>query len=1097
MSYFFKKSMLLLLLPIAKRGIVMKLKVPIIKTKFNPPLFKDSYIRRQQVMKKLDQVKHYPLTLLQAGAGYGKSATLSSLIHDHELMWSWYSIASQDDDFFPFFVHFIYSIRKQIPNFGSGLLQYLDEDLNLNYDSDLHFLCSELINELSLINDHFYIILDDFHHIENSKQIEKWFGILLEYLPDQIHLVISSRTKPTWDSFTRLYVKGNMLEIGKQHLLFTKEEIDVLFLENCEVELDEAELSKVYEMTEGWVIAIQMFQQQLNVDSLYTMNNLNVNSLEDLFRYLALEVYTKQPEDVKEFLLQTSSLDELSATVYQEVFGIKNAETFFQEVMKKNLFINHLGGNEYRYHALFKNFLQNKLKQDQYLYENIHKKIAKFLLKEGNYESAINHLLNIEDYDLLVHIIVEYGRDMVEKGKLEYLLNILANVPENIVDENYILYLYKADIYRYQCRYEWALATYDKTEQLAKENNNKMIECMGIEGQAKVYLDTIQPKMADHVLRKAIKLMEDFPQSISIVKQIELYTLMAENLLNLGKLLDVEEWIVKCKQLVPHFENIELESRYNLRAGKLLEAEKILIRGSNDNISDTSKSHRETSLLLSLIYSFMGEVDNAKNYALIGLEQGKRRKSPFVEACGWIRLGHSMQLGESYNLQTVINAYETALYIMEDIDVQRGKAEPLMGLCLLYIKHNEYRLAYQYGEKALRETEKVADRWLSSFIRLAIGISLFQDNRQSEAEAHLKECYHSFIDCGGEYGQMVTSFWLSLLYDQQGKETEFIKFISMFLRLIKSQQYHFFIRTPTLFSPSDLQVIIPLLLHAKEKKLEEETVRDVLETLGCFDLSYHPGFTLRIKTFGHFQTWLGDKPVHEKAWKREKAKEFIQLLTTKNKGLSKNEILSLLWPESDEQSAQRDFKVALNALNNAIEPDRKVRGKAFFVERSGSMYFLNPTAVIDIDRNKFEEFIHSGLKETNKEYALQKLKAGLRLYEGDYLAERPYEDWCMKERDRLKVLFLRGAERLAQLYVALEEFDEVIRYCDEMLSKDPCWEEAYRLLIYCYYRKSNRPYALKLYEKCCEVLADEFGVEPLETTKQMYEMVLEADKIEV
>jgi DNA-binding SARP family transcriptional activator len=260
--------------------------------------------------------------------------------------------------------------------------------------------------------------------------------------------------------------------------------------------------------------------------------------------------------------------------------------------------------------------------------------------------------------------------------------------------------------------------------------------------------------------------------------------------------------------------------------------------------------------------------------------------------------------------------------------------------------------------------------------------------------------------------------------------------------------------------------------------------------MGMKDVSFHPGYTLKVRTLGEFKLFLGQKEVSEREWKREKAKELFQLfITWRGQLLSRSKILSLLWKDSHEAAAERDFKVALNALNKVIEPHRKARSESFFIERRGLLYGLNSRAVIEIDAVRFQTLIEKGLEERDRDAAAEMLKQGLSLYQGDYLPDRLYADWCAEERERLLLLFLKGAERLAQINVSKENFDEAIYWCNQILARDRCWEEAYRLLMYCYYRKNNRAYAVKLYKKCCEQLKNELGVEPLETTKQMFEMI--------
>ncbi|HEX7064946.1 MAG TPA: bacterial transcriptional activator domain-containing protein, partial [Bacillales bacterium] len=198
-----------------------------------------------------------------------------------------------------------------------------------------------------------------------------------------------------------------------------------------------------------------------------------------------------------------------------------------------------------------------------------------------------------------------------------------------------------------------------------------------------------------------------------------------------------------------------------------------------------------------------------------------------------------------------------------------------------------------------------------------------------------------------------------------------------------------------------------------------------------------------------------------------------------------------LWPGQDETSSSAGLKVAFNTLNKVLEPHRKARQSPYFIERRESSYKLSTEAGFQLDVHEFESCVQDGLKTQDKDKARQLLEKGLSHYYGDYLAERRFEDWCLEERERIQVLFLRGTERLAHLYAGSKEYDQAIRRCEDILGMDGCWEEAYRLLMMCYFHKNNRPQAIRWYRKCWRRLEKELGVEPMPATQEMYKKVLE------
>ncbi|WAA12956.1 BTAD domain-containing putative transcriptional regulator [Fervidibacillus halotolerans] len=315
-------------------------------------------------------------------------------------------------------------------------------------------------------------------------------------------------------------------------------------------------------------------------------------------------------------------------------------------------------------------------------------------------------------------------------------------------------------------------------------------------------------------------------------------------------------------------------------------------------------------------------------------------------------------------------------------------------------------------------------------------------------------------------------------------------------REIQLGNYDFIFFQKTIYGPRDLQNYIPLFLKGKELGIQTSYIHHLLQQFGYEKLDSHPGYTLKVNTFGTFQLFLGNRQISDKEWQRMKAKElFIFLLVHKNRWWSKEEIYEQLWPHASVNNIDNEFKVILNALNKTLEPKRKARSNSFYIHRAQNQYRMNPKAVIEIDFEQFEQWIYSGLREKSPEKAIPLLLKGLELYKGSFLADIQSNASFSTFKEHFQNLFLRGAEKLAQLYVQTNETDQAIDWCERILTIDKTWEEAYRLLMYCHYQKNNRPLAINYYKKLSKILSEEYGLEPMESTVQMYEMILDAEDI--
>jgi LuxR family transcriptional regulator, maltose regulon positive regulatory protein len=1074
------------------------MRLPIIQTKLRIPTIKDEFIRRAKLTRKMKKIPEHPLTIIHSGAGFGKSTALALFMRDEKIRGCWYSISSMDDDILPFLSYIIHSIRGLIPEFGQGIEKYIDTMDRYIREEDLSYLCSLFINEILEVTSDITLILDDYHQIEHSYTINSWIEKLLQHIPSNLHLVISSRSRPNWKHLTKMKANGQLLEIIREDLVLTIDEMEVLLIDLYGLEIEPAHLESIYQLTEGWIIALCMIAQQIPLTGdISTLLEHSSFSLQDLFDYLVMEVFSKQPLMIQQFLEQTSILDVMEEELCDEVIGIPGASTMLEQLKERNLFIQKIGVKHYRYHALFKEFLENALlTHNPAAYSALHEKCARFYEKRDLWENALYHYEKINHFKAIASILQDHGVNMLEGGKLKSLSDHLMLIPVNELDTYYLLWFLKAEVYRYGSQYQEAEKCYDKTYLEAGKRNDHLGMSKALEGKAKIYLDTIQPHQAEKLLYEAIEAREK--SSSPEEEKVKLYYLLSENLLNAGKSSNAEIWLQKAKESSPFILDGNIEARLYLRTGRFEKAKKVLYHQKEElsaqNGTALPKSHRETDLLLSLIEAFTGEGLKAKDLAQAGIHQGISLKAPFVEACGWIRMGHAVQILNKYDSDLAEQCYHTALDIMDTLNVERGKAEPLMGLCILYGTRGEYERALEAGKKALLETEKVQDIWLSALISLCMGITCIYNERVNKGLDYLEKTRELFYQCEDSFGQMLSSFWLAYIYFLEKEEDLFRQTFDKFLYMIQTYEFEFFFHKVSLFSPRDLQMVVPLLIECAKGDIQRSYAIKILQDMGITGLDSHPGYSIRVQTLGQFKIWLGEKEVGEKDWQREKGKELFQLFITVNELISKEEILQILWPNQDIKNADRDFKVALNSLHHVLEPMRKARAAPFFIIREGVFYGLNPHAKIELDTIQFQTLIQNALNETYQEKALPLLEKGLKLYQGEYLPERRYDDWCISKRESMLVYFLRAAEKMAQIMVRRENYDRAIYWCENILKRDRTWEEAYRLLMYCYYRKNNRPQAMKWFEKCKVVLEEELGVSPLEPTKQMYDMIIESEK---
>src|ERR1044072_5962407 len=120
------------------------------------------------------------------------------------------------------------------------------------------------VNEVSeQLEEKTIMVLDDYHHVDSSEPIAAAIDRLVQYLPDVLHLVFTTRSVPNL-SVMRLRSKGIIGFLPRQDLLVTPAEGEPSFAETFGRALPSELVSRFHEKTDGWVTALQLIQQSLD-----------------------------------------------------------------------------------------------------------------------------------------------------------------------------------------------------------------------------------------------------------------------------------------------------------------------------------------------------------------------------------------------------------------------------------------------------------------------------------------------------------------------------------------------------------------------------------------------------------------------------------------------------------------------------------------------------------------------------------------------------------------------------------------------------------------------------------------------------------------
>ena len=165
---------------------------PILATKLYLPPPRPGIVLRPRLVERLNEGLQRTLTLISASAGFGKTTLVSEWIVGCDRPVAWLSLDEGDNDPARFLTYLVAALQTIAANIGEGVLAVLQSPQPPPTESIL----TPLLNEITTIPDNFILVLDDYHVID-SKPVDHALTFLLEHLPPQMHLVITTREDPS------------------------------------------------------------------------------------------------------------------------------------------------------------------------------------------------------------------------------------------------------------------------------------------------------------------------------------------------------------------------------------------------------------------------------------------------------------------------------------------------------------------------------------------------------------------------------------------------------------------------------------------------------------------------------------------------------------------------------------------------------------------------------------------------------------------------------------------------------------------------------------------------------------------------------------
>ena len=410
----------------------------ILQTKLFIPQPIPDQIKRSRLLEYLNQELDISkrLVLISAPAGYGKTTLVSSWLQTSGIKAAWVSLDQEDKNFSGFLTYLLEALNGPIKQNILPLLGGL-------HPPGPERIAGEMINTLAAERNKYYLVLDDYHHIQNS-EIQNFINTLLENMPPNLLLVLITREDPPFN-LAKLRARRQMLEIRQQDLRFNQEETGSFINRLLKKDLTDGQLKVLQERTEGWAVGLQLAGLSLQdcQDRESFLQNFGGSHFY-IIDYLVEEVLNKLDPDLRGFLCKTSLLRNFSAELCDAVLQTNNSKEMLKKAEAANLFLIPLDQERkwYRFHHLMADILPAEIAFEDR--KPLFKRAAVWMKNEHKEADAIYYALLAEDMPLSVKLIQKEVYKTMQSGKLGRALEWLKALPQKTMLQNPELAVYQA-----------------------------------------------------------------------------------------------------------------------------------------------------------------------------------------------------------------------------------------------------------------------------------------------------------------------------------------------------------------------------------------------------------------------------------------------------------------------------------------------------------------------------------------------------------------------------------------------------------------------------------------------------------------------------
>lgn len=1044
---------------------------------------------------------------------------------------AWLNLRQQESDAVNLFLLLLYAIQHVLDGLDISNLLTLPSSVGGPRDELMlfrHWIGSLFVSVQGPLR----VVFDGLDRLPPDASSHLFLRSLAEWAPANVQLLMLSRETPPYP-IQDFKMNGETYIINNRELAFTLNETKVFLRNTRKLPVASEMIKQIHQLTEGWIGGLVLLCESLDLASEEYRSEIIAREFparlkQETFEYLGEKIFASKPVPIQGFLVKSSFLSIIEPNFVRELLGYPDALQILDDLDRRNIFIHSAydesRGRIFRYHQLFRGFLRAKFKATLTREEQLALYLRAGLLFEqrGEEEEAVRCYLDAAAYPQAIALIETVGLELLKMGRQGDLAQWLQALPEKPLAERPWLLFYQAAIRRFAAPHQ-NIADLQKAYALFEKNQVVQGQLLSL-----AYLiDACTAFTGHHVV----------PVSLLVGK--------AEELLQSAS---TGRYLWECSYL---WLQLGFALRYgNLRKGCLASQNAYLIAR---NLGDIPlQLHALIANFAALTY--LGEFPAAEKTC--DMIERLLAKQDYPELRVLHLLFYTQLCICTDKLDRARESLDSARRAIEEHGLMYHHSRVTLYEILLRRLIGEYAEAEQHGRQALDMAEQTGNSYVMGIALMELGTTAYYKGDLRQAVALLERAIVVFSSDEGELqvhaniSKITKNLALCHLPDHEASDEELQEAINFFDSI---SGYYFLAQAHLAMA---LLKVRASRVHEAAEHLQvgfslarqwgyslftsicwEDLVRACalaleLQVAGAGDyaghllstrlaplaspeferLNHHPDPAvrdkalelrraghratlprLRIETLGGFRVLRDTSPVAEKEWRSLQPKLLLKALIARGaRNVPKEVLAEDLWPGSDPELAEKNFKVILYRLRKALEPSLdKALGSSYVHLRANLLSLENDLCLLDTD-----EF--SSLCARARQHEEEgDLKAACSLYgkaaeqyQGDFLPVYLYVPCIDHKRRELRQEYLEVLWRRAELNERLGRTRRAVECCRKVSQADPCFEQAYQKLMTIHLRLGKRSEAVRTYEECRKALREGLDTTPDELTASLYRSAL-------